>query len=112
VIQVSGFSFPSGHAMVSAAFYLFLAYLAWRYLRGPARAICIGALILLVGLIGLTRMYLGVHYLTDVVAGYLAGFFWTDGVVLAERWLEARRSAVSDQRSAISPPHAPERGGD
>lgn len=76
------FSFPSGHAMVSAAFYLFLAYLAWRLLKGWIRVLCAGGLLLLILLIGLTRLYLGVHYLTDVIGGYFAGFLWTNAVIM------------------------------
>lgn len=82
IIPSQQFSFPSGHAMVSTAFYLFIAYLAWRLLRGWRRHAAVGVLLLVVGLIGLSRLYLGVHYLTDVVAGYLAGFLWTDAVIL------------------------------
>lgn len=86
-IAAQAWSFPSGHAMVSAAFYLFLAYVAWRLLRGPLRGLVTGGLITLVLLIGLSRLYLGVHYLTDVAAGYVAGAFWTDAVVLGGRFL-------------------------
>ncbi|MCC6178947.1 MAG: phosphatase PAP2 family protein [Chloroflexi bacterium] len=86
------FSFPSGHAMVSAAAYGFLGYLVWRLLRGWLRWTLIVVLAVLVVLIGLSRMYLGVHYLTDVVAGYLAGFIWVDAVVIAGHVLNLRRS--------------------
>jgi undecaprenyl-diphosphatase len=91
-IPAQAFSFPSGHAMVSAAFYLFVAYLAWRLLRGRIRLVCLALLLLLVLLIGLSRLYLGVHFLTDVLAGYAAGFAWTQSVVVGGRLL-ARRSA-------------------
>jgi undecaprenyl-diphosphatase len=85
-------SFPSGHAMVAAAFYLFLAYLSWRVLRGGVRWVWTGGLLLLVLAIGLSRLYLGVHYVTDVVAGYLAGFLWTDAVIVGGHLLERRRA--------------------
>ena len=81
------YSFPSGHAMISAAFYLFLAYLGWRLLRGWARVVSVVALVMVVLAIGISRLYLGVHFLTDVVAGYLAGFFWVDAVVIGVRLL-------------------------
>lgn len=87
IIPGQSFSFPSGHAMVSMAFYLFLAYLGWQVLRGWRRGLWVDAMILLVVLIGLARLYLGVHYFTDVVAGYLAGFIWTDAVILGGRLL-------------------------
>lgn len=91
LIPAQAFSFPSGHAMVSMAFYTFLAYLSWRVLRGWQRTALTGGLLLLVLLIGLSRLYLGVHYLTDVVAGYLAGFFWTDAVIVGGHVLTRRR---------------------
>ena len=86
-------SFPSGHAMVSAAFYSYLAYLTWRTVRGGRRVLWVGLLATLVLLIGLSRLYLGVHYLTDVVAGYLAGLIWTDCVILAGAALRQRPQA-------------------
>jgi undecaprenyl-diphosphatase len=91
LIPAQTWSFPSGHAMVSAAFYLFLAYLGWRLLRGRARVIVTVVLLALVLLIGLSRMYLGAHYLTDVVAGYLAGALWTEAVIVAGHVLPPAR---------------------
>jgi undecaprenyl-diphosphatase len=101
------FSFPSGHAMVSAAFYVFLAYLGWRVLRGGWRVVWVGLIALLVLLIGLSRMYLGVHYPTDVLAGYAAGFVWVHTVLFGERLLQrARRSAVGEAGFTRTPPSA------
>jgi membrane-associated phospholipid phosphatase len=91
LIPAQAFSFPSGHAMVAAAFYLFLGYLAWRLLSGRARTACVAALVTLVLLIGLSRLYPGVHYLTDVAAGYAAGCTWTEAVIIGGHVL-ARRS--------------------
>jgi membrane-associated phospholipid phosphatase len=84
------YSFPSGHAMVSAAFYLYLAYLTWRLVHGWKRTVLISLLVLLVVLIGVSRIYLQAHYFSDVVAGYLAGFLWTDAVIIGSRLLVAR----------------------
>ena len=92
-ITAQQFSFPSGHAMVSAAFYFYVVSLAWPYVHGLWRGILVGGLILLVLLVGLSRLYLGVHYLSDVIAGYLAGFLWTDAVILGRRALRARQQA-------------------
>lgn len=91
LIPAQAFSFPSGHAMVSAAFYLFVAYVGWRLLRGHLRAVWASAMVLVVLLIGLSRLYLGVHYLTDVVAGYAAGLVWADAVIVGG-WLLGRSS--------------------
>ena len=93
LIPAQEFSFPSGHAMVSMAFYCFIAYVSWRVLRGWRRAAWTVGLLLLVLLIGLSRLYLGVHYLTDVAAGYLAGFFWTDAVIIGGSLLSRGRRA-------------------
>ena len=82
-LEAQQWSFPSGHAMVSAAFYLYIAYLCWQVLDGGLRRLVCGGLLVLVLLIGLSRLYLGVHYVTDVVAGYLAGFIWADSVIIA-----------------------------
>jgi hypothetical protein len=54
-------------------------------------------------LIGLARLYLGVHYFTDVAAGYLAGFFWTDAIVISGRLLTRRRAQRQSQLSAPPP---------
>jgi undecaprenyl-diphosphatase len=107
-IPAQQFSFPSGHAMVAAAFYVFLAYLGWRLLRGRWRYLFAGTLLLLVLLIGISRLYLQAHYFTDVVAGYVAGFLWTDAVILGGRFLRRPR-AIEDERP---PPLAPARAGE
>ena len=69
----SGFSFPSGHAMLSIAFYGFLAYLALSLLPRKIGKILAAILAILILLIGLSRIYLNVHYASDVIAGYIFG---------------------------------------
>ena len=91
IIEAQQYSFPSGHAMVSAAFYCYVAYLCWRLVHGRWRIVLVTALLVLVLLIGLSRLYLEAHYLSDVIAGYLAGFLWTDSVILGSRALALRR---------------------
>ena len=86
--QAGGYSFPSGHAMISLAFYGMLAYLVWFDLRrrGSSRAwvpaVALGMLVLL---IGISRIYLGVHYPSDVLGGYAAGGVWLMACVTALR---------------------------
>ncbi len=76
-VQIDSYSFPSGHAMISAAAYGALAYLAWPQLRTHGRrALLVAATALGVALIGFSRLYLGVHYLSDVLAGVAGGVFW------------------------------------
>lgn len=72
----TGFSFPSGHSMVSAAFYGYLIYLCILFLKRPWKELVPVFLLLLVVFIGISRIYLGVHYASDVAAGFLAGFSW------------------------------------
>jgi undecaprenyl-diphosphatase len=78
------FSFPSGHAMVSLAVYSMIAYLLWRRFPRPLFRVISGTLatLLILG-IGVSRVNLGVHYPSDIVAGFLAGAVWLTAVVVA-----------------------------
>lgn len=72
IIDESGYSFPSGHSMVSAAFYGFLIYLIYKNIRNKyLKYLLITLLSSLIILIGTSRIYLGVHYTSDVLAGIL-----------------------------------------
>ncbi len=84
-IAETGFSFPSGHSAASMAFYGFLAFLIFRlYPEYRKAALLIAAGIII--LIGFSRLYLGVHYLSDVLAGYALGALWLFiGIRLADR---------------------------
>ncbi|MUG66268.1 phosphatase PAP2 family protein [Paenibacillus sp. 7541] len=75
--EAAGYSYPSGHAMSSVSFYGVLAYLLWRYMPGRAgKLILLAAAIVMMAAIGLSRIYLGVHYPSDIVGGYFAAAFW------------------------------------
>jgi membrane-associated phospholipid phosphatase len=78
-----GWSFPSGHAMGSFVTYGFLAYLLSRvpWARFPRRTVT-AALAALVLLIGFSRMYLGAHFLSDVIGGYAAAAVWLTFCIL------------------------------
>ena len=71
LIEESGYSFPSGHSMVSMAFYGYITYLVYKHVKDKKKRIiyCL-LLLLLITLIGISRIYLGVHYLSDVIAGF------------------------------------------
>lgn len=74
LLDEPGFSFPSGHAAGSLFLYGFLTFLAWRYLKKPLwRRVVLIILPALILLIGFSRLYLGVHFLSDVIGGYILG---------------------------------------
>ncbi|AII50970.1 phosphatase PAP2 family protein [Hymenobacter sp. APR13] len=77
LVSASGLSFPSGHAMISASFYGLLVYLVQTHVRPQGlRWLLTALLVSIILLIGLTRVYLRVHYATDVIAGFTAGLVW------------------------------------
>ncbi len=80
-VDVRYYSFPSGHAMVSLVIYGLIGYLlASRFKDRSGLILTLTAL--LIGLIGLSRLYLGVHWPTDVIAGYAAGLVWLAACIL------------------------------
>jgi membrane-associated phospholipid phosphatase len=94
----STFSFPSGHALVSLAVYGAIALvLARRLSTNGRRALLVGTVAVLVLAIGFSRLYLGVHFLSDVLAGFAAGIAWLSLLYVA---LEARRYTSRYRASA------------
>jgi membrane-associated phospholipid phosphatase len=92
-ITHQSWSFPSGHAMNSLVGYGFLAYLLLESTTDRrARIAILVATTIVVGLVGFSRLYLGVHYLSDVIAGFLAGGIWLLVCITGYRFAK-RRSA-------------------
>ena len=72
IIDEVGYSFPSGHAMAAFGFYGFIIYLLWHFNLAKSAKIIFSVLLgVLIILIGVSRIYLGVHYASDVLAGYM-----------------------------------------
>jgi undecaprenyl-diphosphatase len=99
--HVSFYSFPSGHATVAVGFYGMLTVVLAYRLQGKARWAVVVSGLLVVLLIGFSRLYLGVHYPTDIVAGYLAALLWLVCVsAVYALWLSVRglRAAESSRK--------------
>jgi undecaprenyl-diphosphatase len=77
LVQAGGYGFPSGHAMGAFSLYGITAFLLWKHTRRRAgRILLIAAAAILILAIGISRIYLGVHYPTDIMGGYLAAGCW------------------------------------
>lgn len=101
-------SFPSGHAMGSAVVYLTLgALLARVQARLRLKAYLLLLAVLLTFAVGVTRIYLGVHWPTDVVAGWAAGTAWALTCWLVARWLQRRGAVERDTPGESERPPPP-----
>ena len=102
-VDVRFYSFPSGHAMISMVIYGLLGYLLGS--RFPKQRWWIYSLtVILVAIIGLSRLYLGVHWPTDIIAGYTAGLVWLIACIYSlEVWKQFRASSVASEEKFLSP---------
>lgn len=74
-------SFPSGHAMTNTCLYLFLAYYYSRHVNPNNKRQAYSLAIIFSAIMGFSRIYMGVHYFTDVLAGFLSGYFFYSLIV-------------------------------
>lgn len=87
--QLSSFSFPSGHAQISVLFFLTLAYLISIWLKNKKwKFTTYGLMLVLIFLIGLSRIAEGRHYATDVLAGWSIGYTW---FIICVLWYESKK---------------------
>ncbi|WP_219833965.1 phosphatase PAP2 family protein [Paenibacillus sp. R14(2021)] len=92
IVEEQGFSYPSGHSMAAFTFYFLLTYLLWRHLpnRGWRAVLLLFSAGMIVS-IGLSRIYLGVHYPSDILAGYWVSACWVALCIrLFRYWRRAR----------------------
>ena len=86
IFMETDFSFPSGHATIAVTFYGYLAYLIIKLIKRKYNWLIITLASLIIFFIGFSRLYLGVHYLSDVLAGYLVGsLFLILGISLTKK---------------------------
>jgi undecaprenyl-diphosphatase len=89
-------SFPSGHAAGATLFYGFLAaYMVWRMKGKGARAVVVAGCVLMVAVVGFSRIYLGVHYLSDVLAAMSLSTVWLVLSLVTVRAIAKRRGAAA-----------------
>jgi len=93
LVDVTNESLPSGHATMSVVVIATLVVLAWAGLGHAARVVMIAAAAVWIGGVGATRIYLGVHWFSDVVAGWLVGGAWWAICVVVWSWWRARHPA-------------------
>ena len=83
---LTDYSFPSSHSMASFIFFATIAYFAYHFTKDKKLSIIITIIcFLLIFLIGISRIYLGVHYPSDVLGGYLAGILWYAIIIVLDR---------------------------
>lgn len=105
MVEVRTLSFPSGHAMLSAVTFLTLgALLARVQPRRRLKAYLLGLAIILTVLVGSSRVYLGVHWPTDVLAGWCAGAFWAILCWTVALWLQRRGQVEEDSQDPEASP--------
>jgi undecaprenyl-diphosphatase len=92
-IAPANYSFPSGHALASFCFYSVLAGLIAHRARSRRVRVGVGVLAgLMIAAIGMSRIYLGVHYPSDVIAGYLAAAVWVSAMLSVDSYRVRRRA--------------------
>jgi len=95
------YAYPSGHVLFFVVFFGFVAYLAWKYLAGRMRWIAISLCAILIVLIGPSRIYLGEHWVSDVVGSYIIGTFWLIILILLYQAALHWRSGRVEERGDL-----------
>lgn len=100
LIHVGGWSFPSGHAVMSVIFYGMITYiLLKRITSARVRIFLITLACFMIFIIGFSRIYLGVHYLSDVIAGFVGGSFWLTVCITGLEIYALKENSLVNQNS-------------
>ncbi len=93
ILDANGFSFPSGHTMMAFSLYTIIAYIFWRNVKKPLyRVFLVVFTVFMIAIISIGRIYLGVHYPSDIVGGIIASFLWVTIMVATFRFYQKRNS--------------------
>ena len=100
-LGVDSYAFPSGHVQSFTIFYGFLAYFIWQHARRPwLRWLGVGGMLTMIVLVGISRVYLGVHWPSDVVGAYSIGILWLHVWIRAQRaWCAAKQQLAGTVKS-------------
>jgi undecaprenyl-diphosphatase len=92
ILDANGFSFPSGHSMMAFALYAIIAYIAWRNVKtSVSRILLLLFAAFMIIMIGMSRIYLGVHYPSDVVGGFAASALWLTIAISVYAYFQSKR---------------------
>ena len=100
ILDATGFSFPSGHTMMAFSLYTIIAYILWRNVKTPlSRVLLILFTNFMIVIISTGRIYLGVHYPSDIVGGYIASALWVFIVIAVYGFYQNRLENKGNQES-------------
>ncbi len=92
IMDANGFSFPSGHSMMAFALYAIIAYIAWRNVKTTVgRIVLFLSATFMITMIGTSRIYLGVHYPSDIVGGFVASALWVTIAISVYAYFQNKR---------------------
>ncbi|WP_153722510.1 phosphatase PAP2 family protein [Sporosarcina cascadiensis] len=93
LIDIGGYSFPSGHTMMAFSLYTILAYIIWRNLRNTwSRTLAVTAAVFMIVMIAVSRIYLGVHFPSDIVGGIYASAVWVIASITIYQQFQRKRT--------------------
>jgi len=107
IIAVSGYSFPSGHTTSSVVFFGVLTYFVWKNWDSPkVKALTAGLYVSITAIVGFDRIYLNVHWFSDIVGSIFLGAFWVTVCILLFKYLvssgKIQRFLSQDAKSKVN----------